>query len=221
MARAWCCALSLLAGLVLALPAAASPTAPEEGFDYEVRQRAPGWPEVPGKITVIEAFWYQCPQCHALLPLIENWARGDARRIHFMRLPLTVRPGYEDQEVLYHALEELGVAERLHAAIFEAIHVDRVPLKTLQEMAEFLEWHGIPSRTLIKVARSPAVKARVAAARSLLTHYRISSVPVLVVDGRYLTSATDIGGTHAESLLVAEALLRLVEEQRKAAGKPN
>lgn len=217
MKGAWCRAMLLLVAMLLALPATASLTEPEEGFEYDLVAKAPVWPEVPGKITVIEAFWYQCPQCHALLPLIENWAKGNARRIHFLRLPLTVRAGYEDQEVLYHALEELGVAERVHAAIFEAIHIDGVPLKTLKEMADFLQWHDIAPQDFIKVARSSAVKARVAAGRSLLAHYRIKGVPVMVIDGRYLTSATLIGGTHAESMTVVEALVRRVEDERKAA----
>lgn len=213
---AWRCALALLAGMALALPVAASPTEPEEDFDYEVVERAPGWPEVPGKVTVIESFWYQCPQCNALLPLIEYWARRDEKRIHFVRVPLALRAGYEDQETLYHTLEELGAAERLHSTIFEAIHSDGVPLRTLEEMADFLEWHGIPAKKFLAAAHSPAVKARLAASRALLAHYKIKTVPILVVDGRYLTSATRIGSTHADSLIVTESLLRLVEEERAA-----
>jgi len=216
---AWRCALLLLAGLALALPAAAAPKGPEEGFDYEVVEAAPGWPAMPGRITVVESFWYQCPQCHALLPLIEYWAKRLDKRIHFVRVPATVRPEYSDQEILYHALEELGEAERLHIPIFEAIHVDHLPLKTLDEMAEFLEWHDIPSKKFLEVAGAPAVKARLAAGRALLAHYKIKSVPVLVVDGRYLTSAALIGGTHAESLVVAEWLVRQVESQRRAQAK--
>lgn len=216
LSGAWRCALVLLAGLALALPAAALPWEPEEDFDYEVVEAAPGWPTVPGKITVVESFWYQCPQCNALLPLIEYWAKRIDNRIHFVRIPLAVRPEYSDQEILYHTLEELGEVERLHLAIFEAIHVDHVPFKTLDDMAEFLEWHDIPAKKFLEVARSPAVKARLAASRALLAHYRIKSVPILVVDGRYVTSAARLGGTHAESLIVAEWLVRLVEGERQA-----
>lgn len=215
-AGGWRVAL-LLAGFAFASAAAASPTALEEGFDFEVVAVAPGWPKGDGKITVLESFWYQCPQCNALLPLIEYWAHRDRKRIHFVRVPLAIRPGFEDQETLYHTLEELGEVERLHTRIFEAIHTDREPLRTLEEMADFLEWHGIPSKKFLEVARSPAVKARRAAAEALLAHYKITSVPVLVVDGRYVTSATRLGSTHAESLIAAEWLVKRAEAERKAA----
>lgn len=209
----------LAAGFALTTPTAASVTAPDEGFDFEVTSVAPGWPREAGKITVLETFWYQCPQCNTLLPLIEYWAKRDRKRVHFVRIPLAMRAGFEDQETLYHTLEELGEVERLHIKVFEAIHVDYEPLKTLEEMADFLEWYGIPSKKFLEVARSPAVKARRAAAEALLAHYQIKGVPVLVVDGRYITSATRIGGTHAESVIVTEWLVKRAEAERKAAGR--
>lgn len=213
---AWCCVLVLLIGAAMALPAAASPREPEEGFDYEVVAPVAGWPAVPGKITVVESFWYQCPQCNALLPLIEYWAKRMENRVHFVRVPLALRAELADQETLYHVLEELGEVERLHPAIFEAIHVDHVSLRTLDEMAEFLDGYGIPPEKFLAVARSPAVKARRAAAEALLAHYKIRSVPILVVDGRYVTSAARIGGTHADSLVATDWLVRLAEQERRA-----
>jgi thiol:disulfide interchange protein DsbA len=215
----WRRLLLALATIAVATTAMASPTAPEEGFDYELVDVAPGWPREAGKITVLETFWYQCPQCNALLPLIEYWAKRDKNRINFVRIPLSMRPGFEDQETLYHTLEEIGEAERLHIKVFEAIHVDHQPLKTLTEMADFLEWYGIPSQRFLEVARSPAVKARRAAAEAMLAHYKIKSVPVLVVDGRFITSATRIGGTHAESVIVTEWLLKRAEAEQRAATK--
>ena len=150
---------------------------------------------------------------------MEYWAKRDKNRINFVRIPLSMRPGFEDQETLYHTLEEIGEAERLHIKVFEAIHVDHQPLKTLTEMADFLEWYGIPSQRFLEVARSPAVKARRAAAEAMLAHYKIKSVPVLVVDGRFITSATRIGGTHAESVIVTEWLLKRAEAEQRAATK--
>lgn len=201
----------------LALPASATPTAPEENLDYEVVEPMPARGGADGRIEVVEFFWYQCPHCNALTALIEPWARRQRSRVRFVRLPLALNSAYAAQDRLYYALDELGMIERLHATIFQAIHEDGVKLKTVVQMAGFLADEGVPRARFEQAMRSGKVRARVARARELASHYKVYEVPTLLVDGRYLTSAGHVGGSQADAIVVVEWLLRRVEEERRAA----
>jgi thiol:disulfide interchange protein DsbA len=202
----------------LALPAGASPAAPEEGFDYDVvappAKRAA--PPADGRVEVVEFFWYQCPHCNALTALIEPWAQRSRQRVRFVRLPLSFNTAYAAQDRLYFALEQLGEVDRLHPLVFQAIHEDGVKLKTVAQMSEFLRDEGVERARFEKAMRSPRVRANVAAARELASHYRIAEVPTLLVDGRYVTSAGHVGGSQADAITVVEWLVRRVEEERRA-----
>lgn len=211
-----CLGALLLSGL--ALPAGASPAAPEEGFDYDVVAPPTGKMLATGdrRVEVVEFFWYQCPHCNALTALIEPWAKRQRERVRFVRLPLALNKAYEAQDRLYFALEEMGLVERLHELVFQAIHEDGVPLKTAAQMAEFLGDEGVARARFGQAMRSPKVRAGVADARTRASHYRIAEVPTLLVDGRYLTSAGHVGGSQADAIMVVEWLVKRVEEEREA-----
>lgn len=201
-----------------ALAVNATPAAPEEGIDYEVIGAAPARGAGDGRIEVAEFFWYQCPHCNALTELIEPWAQRQRGRVRFVRLPLALNSAYAAQDRLYYALEELGLVERLHVTIFQAIHEDGVALKTPAQMAGFLADENVPRARFERAMRSPGVRAQVARARELASRYKVYEVPTLLVDGRYLTSAGHVGGSQADAIAVVEWLLLRVEEERRAAG---
>jgi thiol:disulfide interchange protein DsbA len=203
--------------LCVALPAGATPAAPEEGFDYDVVDPAPSRIAGDARVEVVEFFWYQCPHCNALTALIEPWAQRQRERVRFVRMPLALNAAYAAQDRLYYALESLGMIERLHTTIFQAIHEDGVKLKTPRQMAEFLSEEGVPRGRFEQAMRSSKVRAQVARVRDLASHYKVYEVPMLLVDGRYLTSAGHVGGSQADAIKVVEWLVLRVENERRAA----
>lgn len=203
----------------LMLPAWAAPAAPEEGFDYDVVQPRLNRVDSDGRVEVVEFLWYQCPHCYALTALIEPWARQQEARVRFVRIHLALNSAYAAQDRLYYALEEMGLVERLHATVFQAIHEDRLPLKTLAQIGAFIGDEGIQRKRFEQVMRSAKVRERIAHAREVASHYRIAEVPILLVDGRYLTSAGHVGGSQADALAVVEWLVKRVEEESRAAGR--
>ena len=120
-------AIAVLLGATIALSAAvaaASPVVPEEGFDYRVLG-SPQPTEAGGKVEVVEFFWYDCPHCNAMVPLIEPWAKRQRHRIVFKRIPVARNEGAILQQQLYYTLESLGKVEALHSRIFHAIHDEK------------------------------------------------------------------------------------------------
>lgn len=197
---------SLLLLSIFPLPAHASPGAPEEGFDYRLIE--PASPVKPGKkVEVIEFFWYDCPHCNAMLPLIEPWARRHGSSIKFIRIPFARNDSAVPQQHLYYALQALGKSEALHEQIFHAIHNDKILLKTAEQMAEYLEKQGIARNLFLKTYHSASVRAKVQQAQKMAQLYRIDSVPTMIVDNRFITSATMLGGNQADALQVLEYLV--------------
>ena len=198
-----------LLGAAIALSAAvatASPLVPEEGFDYRVLD-SPQPTRAGGKVEVIEFFWYNCPYCNAMMPLIEPWAKRHRNSIVFKRIPVALNKGAIPQQQLYYALESLGKVEALHSQIFNAIHDEWIPLKTTEQMADFLEEQGIGKKRFLKVINSDAVMKKVQRAQQLTAAYGVDSVPTITINGQYVTSASMVGGSQADALLVADHLI--------------
>lgn len=202
-------AIATILGMVIALSATivtATPALPEEGLDYQViSSTRPA--KIGKKIEVVEFFWYDCPHCNVMLPLIEPWAKRQRHGIAFKRIPVARNEAAIVQQRLYYALETLGKVEALHDQIFYAIHDEKMPMNTLEQMADFLEEQGIGKQQFLRTIHSDTVKKKVQLAQQLTAYYGIDSVPTIVINRRYVTSATILGGNQADVLPVVDYLV--------------
>ena len=58
------------------------------GTNYEVLKLAQPTSAPPGKVEVIEFFWYASPQCYKLEPAIEAFVKKEGDRILLKRVPV-------------------------------------------------------------------------------------------------------------------------------------
>ena len=77
---------------------------------------------VPGKIEVVELFWYGCPHCYAFEPTINPWAEKLPADVNFVRIPAMFGGIWNVHGQLFITLEVMGVEQDVHKAVFEAIH---------------------------------------------------------------------------------------------------
>lgn len=204
-----------IAALALALPLAWGPataSAVEAGKDYAVL--VPAQPsDYRGKVEVIEFFAYTCPHCFDLEPDLEAWARKLPANVVFKRQPVIFSDSWEPMARAYFALEALGAVDKLHADVFNAIHVED---KQLMEPETFFDWgaqHGLDRAKLKAAYNAFSTAAKIARAKQLQRTYKISGVPALAVNGKYLTSAS-MTGSNANTLKVASELIHM-ESRRK------
>lgn len=193
-------------GAFLAAPAIASQRTPEEGFDYRVLT-TPQPTSSRNRVEVIEFFWYDCPHCNAMAPLIEPWAKQNRGRLDFIRVPVARNEDAIQQQHLYYALEEMGKIEKLHVPIFNAIHNEKIRLKNAGQMADFLERKGIEKSRFLKTFNSPAVQEKVRRAQRLTMLYGVESVPTVAVGGMYVTSSSMLAGNTVDTLRVVDYLV--------------
>jgi thiol:disulfide interchange protein DsbA len=199
-------AVMALAGWTLQPQRAAAQATPVEGTHY-VRLAQPLRVSTPGKIEVVEFFWYGSPQCNAFEPLLDAWSTKLAGDVEFRRVPVAFRPEpFETHQRLYYALEAMGQLGAMHRRVFAAIHNQRLRLDRLPDIAAWLMKNGGNGAQFTEIANSPDIQARLRAARQLSDGYKIDAVPAIGVQGRYYTSGT-LAGSLERSLTVADWLI--------------
>ena len=210
-------ALVVLASLSPLACTAAENNAPYKLGEHYVRVRAYQEPANPAKIEVMEVFAYSCPHCFKLEPLVAKWLKTKPADVEFVRNPNTL--GHEENELrsrAFYAARLLGVADRFHPALFDAIHVERRAMVSPEELrALFVKSTGMTAADFDGAINSFAADAGFRRGESTAQAMGIGAVPALVVDGKYLVS-----GKHAKSY---EGMLQVVDflvgEARKERAK--
>ena len=198
-------ALALLPGLAFAAPAY------KEKIHYE--RVLPAQPtSTDKKVEVVEVFLYTCPHCNNLEPYVHRWLKKKPAEAEFVRMPAVFRPQQELHARAYYTAEILGVLDKTHAAMFEAIHQQKRHLNTDADIQKVFAEHGVSEKDFNRVFRSFAVEAKIRRAKDMSQRYGIPGVPALVVDGKYRTGARLAGG-NANIFRVVDYL---VEKEAKA-----
>jgi len=74
------------------------------------------------KVEVVELFWYGCPHCYKFEPYVERWLKRKPKNVKFVRMPGVFRASWEIHARAYYTAEILGVVDKVHKPMFEAIH---------------------------------------------------------------------------------------------------
>src|SRR4051794_19056850 len=80
---------------------------PGDGAEYLTLSKPLNVDAPPGKIEVIEFFWYSCPHCNAFEPKLEAWIRKLPPDVFMKRVPVGFRDDFVPQQRLYYALEAM------------------------------------------------------------------------------------------------------------------
>ncbi|MGA2023910.1 MAG: thiol:disulfide interchange protein DsbA/DsbL [Steroidobacteraceae bacterium] len=171
------------------------------GTNYKVIAPAQPTDVSPGKVEVLEMFWYACPHCYALDGLIESWRKNKAPYIDFTRVPVTWDEVHRAHARLFYTLQALHQLDALHSRVFEEIHVKGDPLfvqgdeaGTQREDVQFARANGIDGAEFLKAYNSFAVETDLEKADDLVRRYKIEAVPTFVIDGKYSTDVAQAGG---------------------------
>jgi protein dithiol oxidoreductase (disulfide-forming) len=193
---------SALTVLVLALPAAARAAAFSEGSDY-VLVTPPQQTTVPkGKVEVMEVFSYGCPVCNAFQPVVEKLRRSLPPNAQLVYLPASFNNTAEDWPMFqraYFAAQFLGVAERTHQAMFDAVWKTgelatsdyttnrlKETQPTIEQAAAFYaRVAGVTAQQFLAMASSFAVDSRMRAADAQIIAMHVNGTPTIIVNGKY------------------------------------
>jgi thiol:disulfide interchange protein DsbA len=195
----------LLAGLVVLAAQSALAADLVEGVQYKVLKPAVPTNVAPGKVEVVEVFWYACGHCYLLEPKLDAWEKkGKAPYVEFVRMPAVWNELLRTHARLFYTIEILGKRE-LHGEAFREINVRGNRLDTPEKIEAFFTARGVPKADFQKAFSGFAVESKLARATDLNKRYRITSTPTVVVNGKYVTDA-GMAGSEDKLFQVINAL---------------
>lgn len=195
-------AVGLLAALGLTLGSAHAQllsSAYVKGKQYQVLPGAVK-PAAGKPIVIQEFFWYGCPHCFRLDPMITAWAKTLPKGVVFERVPDALgRPIGVVHEQAYYIAQQLGILDQTHKALFDAIHVDNRPMATLREIRDlYVGAAGIDPKKFDDASSSMALQLAVKRADALAVRDAIDSVPTLVIGQYYKTNGAMAAAGHPD-----------------------
>ena len=204
--------LSALSCLLIAFASFAQ-GAPVEGTDY-VELKPAQAVDTPGRVEVIEFFWYRCPHCYALEPELEAWVKRLPRDVQFKRVPGVLNEDWAVDARIFYALESIGEVDRVHRALFDAIHKQGGVRLRGDAFAKWVaEWLGKQKVDMAKydaALHSFSVESKLRRAAQMASAYKLDGVPALTVQGRYVVLAST---SQKAMLATAETLIGEARKQ--------
>lgn len=207
-----------------AFGAFASTAAPVAGSDYVVLPE-PQAVDTGKKVEVIEFFAYYCPHCNALEPAMAAWVKKQGDNVVFKRVHVSRGPSVLPQQKLFFALEALGLVEQYHAKVFDAMHEQGNSLRNDTAVIDWAASNGIDKTKFTEAYNSFGVAAKLRRTERMMGDYRVDYWPMIVVDGKYMTSPAEANKNikpvpneaqqHANALTVLDFLVAKAKAEKK------
>lgn len=146
-----------------------------------------------GKIEVVEIFWYGCPHCYTLEPHLEKWLETMPDDVVFRRVPGVLGKNWLPHARAYYTAELLGIVDKIHRPLFDAIHRDNRTIMNAKNLRDFFAEQGVSKSEFEKVYESEEVTGKIKAAFIESQGYKLTGVPAIIVNGKYRTGASMTG----------------------------
>src|SRR3954470_12882563 len=200
----------LVVSVLAALPFAAPMRARAQNAGF-VELKPPQPVETSGRIEVLEFFWYGCPHCYTLEPVIESWSKKLPADVQLRRVPAIFNDRWALDAAIFYTFDALGVLDKLHRPFFDAIHRDHLRSENQAAMSEWLTKNGVDPKKFYETFKSFGVQSKTKRAIQLTTAYKIDGTPAMAVQGRYTVSAEQ-GGSREGMLDTTSYLVDLVRK---------
>ena len=202
---------TLVSGFVMS--SASFAAEPQAGREYK-----PINPPLAGpkdKIEVIEFFSYGCPHCSDFHPTVSQWAAKLGKDVSFRRVPVSFnRPEWARFSRIFYALEATGDLAKLDAAVFIAIHEQRVVFKTDESVIAWVGSKGADAKKFGEAFSGFSMQSKVQRADQDATAARIGGVPSLAVDGKYLIN-NEAASSYDDLLRITDSVIAKARQDRK------
>jgi thiol:disulfide interchange protein DsbA len=186
----------------------------KEGEHYDVI--SPSIRVAEDKIEVTEFFWYGCGHCYNFEPQLVQWKKSLGEDVVVVGSPAMWNGLMEVHAKAFYAAEALGVLDKVHMPLFQALNVDRKRLASEREIADLFAANGVDRDEFAKAFNSFGVGSQVRQANARARAAKIAGTPEMMVAGKYRISTRKAGG-QAEMLKLASYLIEKEREARASA----
>ncbi len=181
----------------------------------------PTQPTVGGadKIEVAEIFMYSCPHCFALEPDIDKWAAGKDPNVRFVRIPAVFNELAKLHAQLYYTEVFLAQSGKLkdpiafRTMVFEEFHRKNNRLTSQVAIQRVFARAGVSEDDFNRIWNSFEVNQALRVAADLARRYNVTSVPMIVVNGKYRTDTRSAGATEGDYSKLFEVIDELTARE--------
>ena len=159
-----------------------------------------------GIVEVSETFWYGCNACYQFDPVINSWASRQESDVRLTKMPVTWGGIHQLHASLYYTIEALKLDPSTHAAVFVTIHKEGNFLQNPKAIEDFLKKFGVAPEVSKQYMNSFTVKQMVNRGIKHSRQLKVSSVPMMIVDGKYIIEAK---GSYENILKVVDYVVEL------------
>ena len=146
------------------------------------------------KIEVLEVFSYACPHCAHFQPYAEQIKKSLPAGAVFNYMPAVFNPTWEPYARAYYTAESLGILDLTHQPMFDALHRDHLPMRTIEDLATFYAQHGVDKAKFLAASSSFEVESKLTRSRELVKAFGVDGTPSIVVNGKYRMTGQSAGG---------------------------
>lgn len=159
-----------------------------EGVHYFAIDQAPVERD---HVVVTEAFSYLCNHCATFEPYMQNWKARMPENVVLERLPVGFgRRAWELYSRAYITARLMGIEEKSHVAMMDAIWKDRRQMRSLEELAEFYSQFGVSKESFMATAQSFNVDTQLRREQRLVRTYGVNGTPSMIVNGKYRVASS-------------------------------
>ena len=166
-----------------------SPMGYAQSFDDAYTAITPAQPtQTAGKIEVLEIFWYGCPHCYAFEPYLQQWLSRKPDNVEFRLMPGILNNNWVPHAKAYYVAEKLGILDKIHQQLFDAIHKDKRNIFSDDDVKEFFIKQGVDGNKFSEIYDSKELLEKLRQAFELQRGYQVNGVPAVIINGKYHTS---------------------------------
>ena len=144
----------------------------------------------PSKIEVTEVFWFGCNHCYALEPYIARWKRDIPLDVTFIKSPATWNDMLKTHATIYYTAKALGIEQQFVPAAFNTIQNEGKMLTGNTELEYYFRGFDVQKDRYKAVSTSFGVRNAVDQADKKMKEWKVTGVPSLVVNGKYIVAAS-------------------------------
>ena len=163
------------------------------------------------QIVIYEFFWYGCPHCFNLEPTMNQIEADLGKDTILVKVPVSLRDSWQNHAKAYFTLKQMNLDDDLHTKLFEEIHINSQRLDTKDSLSQFVSNNGFNSKKFEELFDSFGTEIRMNKASRLAREYQISSVPTLVINGKYMTSGSYVSSYDE----LVDVVNLLIEKERQ------
>lgn len=162
------------------------------------------------KVIVLEFFSYGCSWCYKIEPLVEQFQKKLPNDVAFMRIPVEFHQSWGPLTKAYYTAQELKALDSVHEPLFEAVQTEKITTATPEVLRKFFVAKGVKKVDFDNTFDSFGVEAKQKWANEMTRAYRITAVPVVIVQGptgAYITSVR-MAGSDQDMFRVIDELVK-------------